>query len=331
MSAAPRTSPWGAVQKFEELADGVFEVSTAGHGGIMVRKSAADFLSPEAVKSGAFQERSYLCFEEDCCAQLVIRELLDKKLWHIPDHIADKAKYEDAINQSVKHWHPEYWAARQQTAGRKERDTMKDARKDIVFRDENYKEKFRIKDGDSIKITVGYDGEELIRKCRFLDEAHMNVGNGNCYHMDEFMEKQAWAGNTYEPVPGLEPKLDVVIAEPGKPPRDAEIPLSLAALREIIGGEIEFVSKDKFCAVVQGANGNGTVVALGVNGGDLTSLHPYDAQQQKRDLAERIPAAVEKKPTLAERLEAGKLKAAAHNAERQANGEPQKKREAAEH
>lgn len=334
MSVFPRSSPWGAVQKCEELIEGVFSVSTAGHGGIMVRYAASEFLSSAALKCGFRENRSF-CFEEDCTAQVVIRELLDKKLWQIPDRISDKAKYEDNINRSLMNWQPEYWEARQksisvQTPKRKEQAMMTDARKNIVFRDENYKEKFRIKDGENIKITVAYDGEEIIRKCRWLDEAHMNVGS-TCYHMDEFMERQTSVGNKYEPILGQEPKLDVVIAEPGKPPRDAEIPLDTAALHKIIGGEPEFINKDKFSAVIQGTGGNGTIVVCGVNGDHLTSLHPYVAQTQKRELAARVPAAEEKKPTLADRLEAGKAKAAAHNTERQPPDTAHKKKDVTEH
>ncbi|MCL2516934.1 MAG: hypothetical protein FWF15_00080 [Oscillospiraceae bacterium] len=197
---------------------------------------------------------------------------------------------------------------------------MKDVRRDIIFRDEDYKEKFRIKDGDSIKITVAYDGEELIRKCRWLDEAHMNVGS-TCYHMDEFMEKQMRIGNKYESIPDQEPKLDVVVAEPGKPPRDAVIPMTSAALREITGGEPEIIGKDKYSASVEGKNGNGTVVICGISENYLTSLHPYVAQTKKHELA----AAQENfKPTLADRLESGKAKAAEHNSA--ANKPPQKHR-----
>jgi hypothetical protein len=83
MSALPRSSPWGAVQKCDVLADGVFKVSTASHGGIMVRYAASEFLSGEALKEGFRANRSF-CFEEDCGAAIVIRELLDKKLWQIP-------------------------------------------------------------------------------------------------------------------------------------------------------------------------------------------------------------------------------------------------------
>jgi hypothetical protein len=335
MSAFPRSSPWGAVQHCEVMANGVFMVNTSSHTGIMVRKNAADCLSNDALKYG-FSAKNYICFDGHN-TQIVIRELLDKKLWQIPDRVINKAQYEDGVNKTLQDYYPEYWAAREQSPAvrqpeEKEENTMTDARKEIIFRDGDYKEKFRIKDGESIKITVAYDGEEIIRKCRYLDEAHMNVGASSCYHMDEFMEKQTRVGNQYEPIPSETPKPDIETAEHSQPPRDAEIPMSEAAMRDILGGEPEIISRDKFSATVTGIRGNGTTIVCGMNGDNLTSLHPYDAQRQKRELAERVPATEEKKPsTLAERLEAGKAKAAAHNAARQTNDTPQKKKDVTEH
>lgn len=167
---------------------------------------------------------------------------------------------------------------------------MVDARKDIVFRDENYREKFRIKDGDSIKITVAYDGEVHIRKCRFLDETHMNVGS-TCFHMDEFMERQRRAGNSYEPVMNGEPTLDILLVEPGQTPRDVSIPIHMAALSALIGGSVVVSPLNDHAAMVKGnaandAMGKDVVFAIcGLNGDMLTSLHPYWAQKYRRDYA----------------------------------------------
>lgn len=43
----------------------------------------------------------------------MLRELLDKKLWKIPERIKDKAAFEENINRSIKRYNPEYWRARQ--------------------------------------------------------------------------------------------------------------------------------------------------------------------------------------------------------------------------
>jgi hypothetical protein len=197
-------------------------------------------------------------------------------------------------------------------------DTMVDARKDIIFRDEHYKEKFRIKDGERIKITVAYDGEEIIRKCRYLDDHHMYVGS-TCLHVNEFMEKQTRVGNTYEPISNQEPLIDVVIVEKNKFPSDIEIDMTHSAIREILGGEPEIISKDKFSVIVKGIEGNGKMLVCGYDGDYLTSLHPYVAQTKKYELAALFPKEEKEekaKPTLVERLEAGKAKAAEHNADK---------------
>ena len=191
-----------------------------------------------------------------------------------------------------------------------ELDLMPDARNDIIFCDANYNEVFRIKDGDCIKITVAFDGEEVVRKCRWLDEMHMTVGS-TCYHNDEFMEKSTKVGNKYEPLPDQEPVIDIIIAEPGKPPCDAEIPMTYDALQNIIGGKLEIVNSYKSHAVVKGINGNGTFVVCGIKDDKLTSLHPYIAQTQKREF---VTKSIEESnvKSLTNRLEAGKLKAASH-------------------
>ena len=100
MYQGPSKSPWGKVQTCDMLCPGVFLVSTASHGGTMVSKEVAAFLSPAAKRCG-FQRGGYLCFEEDTQEDVVLRELLDKKLWQIPERIKDKAAFEENINRSI--------------------------------------------------------------------------------------------------------------------------------------------------------------------------------------------------------------------------------------
>lgn len=112
MYQEPNKSPWGAVQTCDTLCHGVFLVSTASHGGTMVSNDVAAFLSPAAKRCG-FRRGGYLCFEEDTQEEVVLRELLDKKLWKIPERIKDKTAFEENINRSIKRYNPEYWRARQ--------------------------------------------------------------------------------------------------------------------------------------------------------------------------------------------------------------------------
>ena len=108
----PENSPWGEVDWCETLCPGVFLVSAPGHGGVMVSGQMTDILSPAARKQG-LKKGGYLCFEEDTEEAIVLRELLDKKLWVIPDRIKDKAAFEDDINSSLKKYHPAYWRSRE--------------------------------------------------------------------------------------------------------------------------------------------------------------------------------------------------------------------------
>ena len=64
------------------------------------------------IKCG-FKDKGYICYEEDAQESVVLRELLDKKLWKIPDRIKDKGQFEEKLNQSIRQYHPEYWRARQ--------------------------------------------------------------------------------------------------------------------------------------------------------------------------------------------------------------------------
>ena len=69
---------------------------------------------------------------------------------------------------------------------------MRNAEYGIRFITPNYNEKFRITDGDSIRITLP-SGETRDWACRFIDETHMEVGN-NLYHICEFAEQAQRSG-----------------------------------------------------------------------------------------------------------------------------------------
>jgi len=110
--AEPKTSLWGDVQTCDTLCPGVFLVSTPSHGGTMVARDMEAFLSPAAKKCGE-RKGGFLYFEEDCQEAVVMRELLDKGLWSIPDRIKDKAAFEENINKSLREYNPDYWQSRE--------------------------------------------------------------------------------------------------------------------------------------------------------------------------------------------------------------------------
>jgi hypothetical protein len=167
---------------------------------------------------------------------------------------------------------------------------LEDVRKDIIFRDGRYKEKFRIKDGDSIKVTLGYDGEVVTRKCRWIDECHTKIGS-EYFHVDEYAEKSAQAGNKTEPVPSDKPTIDILTAKYGEDLQTVAVPMTEAAIRKLVGGKYEtetLYNWDKkyiFGALVRGKDG---IAVCGFGGRDndtLTSLHPYHAQTYKKELS----------------------------------------------
>ena len=136
----PRNSPWGEVQTCRVIANGIYEVSTAGHGGIMISTELAPhILSPEALQKD-IREGGYYCYEEDCDACIPLRELYDKgilkqnngyfahylvksenpesKNGKIPFAKATETEKTDfiqwwnkTIDESLAGWNGEYWRA----------------------------------------------------------------------------------------------------------------------------------------------------------------------------------------------------------------------------
>ena len=109
--AQPKNSPWGQVDFSDILCPGVFLVYTPDHGGIMVARAIEEFLSPAARRYGQ-RNNGFICFEQDADEEIVLRELLDKKLWN-PVHMQNKAAYEENINAALRKNHPQYWRSRE--------------------------------------------------------------------------------------------------------------------------------------------------------------------------------------------------------------------------
>lgn len=120
MFYAPDQSPWGEVQHSEELCLGVYLVSTASHGGVMAHNSIAKGLFSAAARKCAFQQKGYVCFEEDCAATVAIRELLDKKLMRIPQGYTPQ-EYNKCIDNSIQRYYPEYWQSHKRAIAKAEK------------------------------------------------------------------------------------------------------------------------------------------------------------------------------------------------------------------
>ena len=75
---------------------------------------------------------------------------------------------------------------------------LKQAERGIRFITPHYEEKFRLQDGDKIRITSSW-GEKNDRPCRYIDDYHVEIGS-NLYHICEFAERMEYGGHTCEPV-----------------------------------------------------------------------------------------------------------------------------------
>jgi hypothetical protein len=78
---------------------------------------------------------------------------------------------------------------------------LRRAENGIRFIDSSYRELFRIPDGDRIRITRP-DGSTMDLTCRYIDETHMEVGNGwnSLYHICQFAELMERNGNEVVPL-----------------------------------------------------------------------------------------------------------------------------------
>ena len=101
---------------------------------------------------------------------------------------------------------------------------MASAQRGIRFITPDYREKFRIQDSDQIRIRYA-DGESKDQRCRFIDDYHLEFGNG-LYHICEFAERMERSGATIIPLrsslpekcfAALETSEEMVLIERGEP------------------------------------------------------------------------------------------------------------------
>lgn len=93
---------WGKTDHQKKLAEGVYSVSTPGHGGIIVKASLADRYLSEKAKSYGDLENGWYHFEEDCLWAIFAKEnpslFTDKQLKH--------------VDQTILRYYPEYFSKR---------------------------------------------------------------------------------------------------------------------------------------------------------------------------------------------------------------------------
>ena len=78
---------------------------------------------------------------------------------------------------------------------------LQQAERGIRFINPNYKELFRIPDGDKVRITYA-DGEKADRTCRYIDDYHVEIGSGwnSLLHICQFAEMMEQNGSTVIPL-----------------------------------------------------------------------------------------------------------------------------------
>ena len=152
----PSMSPWDEVQQCETIAEGIYSVSTAGHGGIMIAEELAPYvLSPEALSEG-MREGGYYCYEEDALQCIPLRELYDKgilndkhsyfKAYHVKTEENGRipfssatdeekkrfiAEWNNTVNESLATWNKEYWQ-KYQKAEQQQKDSKNTDLTDIL-------------------------------------------------------------------------------------------------------------------------------------------------------------------------------------------------------
>lgn len=96
-------SPWGAVQTCDQIADGIYWVSTASHGGAYVDR-ALWLTMPEHIRETTFSDGGF--FEEDCDFLLVFH-YFEQRLRAFGDSFALRLLDSGKIIPALQQWHAE--------------------------------------------------------------------------------------------------------------------------------------------------------------------------------------------------------------------------------
>ena len=107
-------TPWGKADHAYKICDGVYDVGTPGHGGIMVGKAKARILLSEKAIARGMKWNQYICFEEDCDWSLFAFEQPKlyadsfKKHSLKPEEITEEY-VKNSAKKSIERWYPEYF------------------------------------------------------------------------------------------------------------------------------------------------------------------------------------------------------------------------------
>ena len=124
---------------------------------------------------------------------------------------------------------------------------LKKAEKGIRFITPDYKEVFRIPDGDQIRIMRS-DGTMDDRTCRYIDDYHLEVGT-DIFHICQFAEIMNRNGNTVLPLRSSLPKQCYVFVETSN-----EIGIVKKGESGYYRTNLDFGDRDQNCEIVRESN-----------------------------------------------------------------------------
>lgn len=94
------STPWGMAQTQEVIGEGALNVSTAGHGGIMLNEEAVATL-PKHIQQAGEKFGVWRCYEEDCAYALVMEFKPEWEREHIRKQLRS---WERSINEFKYPW-----------------------------------------------------------------------------------------------------------------------------------------------------------------------------------------------------------------------------------
>lgn len=107
-----RSTPWGSAQQVTNHLRGFSTVHTAGHGGMMVSRGAAEKYLSDAARKRALKHGDYYCYEEDCDYLIPLFDTKELRSPLMSDYSFWNNKTDDEIEgwliESLSSWHPDY-------------------------------------------------------------------------------------------------------------------------------------------------------------------------------------------------------------------------------
>lgn len=107
-ATAPKYSPWGQIDHSRELASGIFNVSTPGHGGYWLSPARRAKLPSVAFKRNFLKDAAW--WEEDCdwCVPFLFFHEEIKPFYASVGY--DFGAALDAAKHTAEQYHPEFYA-----------------------------------------------------------------------------------------------------------------------------------------------------------------------------------------------------------------------------